>query len=69
MLVAAGPVCEQAILDTFDSIIEDLAWRELIEVLEKIGTKKSLPLLESLIDDKKLKYPVQRALDAVRAGL
>ena len=68
LLIEAGAKIEPAILNSFESISDNSARRDLIEILEKVGTKKCLPLLESLVDDERLERPARQALDAVRSA-
>ena len=62
---------EQAVLDKIDSVSDRSVKRDLVEVLQKVGTEKSVALLESYVNggDSLLKYAAQRALDAVRGRM
>ena len=69
LLLEAGEKAEQPILDSIPSVADSSVSRELIEVLEKAGTAKSIPTLEGYAasSDIGLKFAAQRALDAIRA--
>jgi hypothetical protein len=70
-LISAGPAVEQPILDTFAKIGDSSAKNELLEVLKKVGTEKSVDFLEKLAtsNDFSVKSNAQQALDAIRARL
>lgn len=67
-LVARGSDVEDAVLDAAATAEDQAVRRDLIDVLRQVGTKKSVPLLESLVASGNglLKYAAQRALDAVK---
>lgn len=71
LLIAEGSVVEAAVLDAVAGGQDQAIRRDLLDVLQKVGTKKSVPLLESLVAEGQslLKYSAQRALDAVRGRL
>jgi len=67
ILIAAGPKMEQPILDAFSNFSNNLARRNLLEVLGAVGTQKSVKLLEDLVQNEfLLQYPAQRALKEIR---
>ena len=70
-LIAAGPVVEEPVLESFDSVKDAGVRRDLVEVLQKVGTEKSISMLEGLAtgSDFSMKFPARRALDAIRARL
>ncbi len=70
-LIEAGEAAEDAVLKNMDSLTDDNAKSTLIEVLQKIGTKKSIRPLEQVQNsgNNRLKYAAERALDAIRARL
>ncbi|WP_077024330.1 trypsin-like peptidase domain-containing protein [Fuerstiella marisgermanici] len=70
-LIEAGEPAEEPILDAFDSISDGFAKRELLGVLQKIGTAKCVPLLEKVATGKdfSVRHNAQKALDAVRSRL
>jgi hypothetical protein len=67
-LIARGSDVEDAVLDAAATAEDQAVRRDLIDVLRQVGTKKSVPLLESLVagGNGLLKYAAQRALDAVK---
>lgn len=67
-LIARGSDVEDAVLDAAATAEDQAVRRDLIDVLQQVGTKKSVPLLESLVASGNglLKYAAQRALDAVK---
>ncbi|MCA9065012.1 MAG: trypsin-like peptidase domain-containing protein [Planctomycetaceae bacterium] len=68
-LIQIGPAAEPGILEGFDRITDSWAKKEVIEVLQKIGTKASIPMLETISNSKDflLKSSAAQALDAIRA--
>ena len=70
-LIAIGAPIEQPILENFDKITDGQAKNELLEVLKKVGTEKSVAFLEKLAtsNDFSVKSNAQQALDAIRARL
>ncbi len=66
-LIGIGPAIEDPILKKIDSITDVGARNELIEVLKKVGTKKSIETLEKLAKDGSSNYQATQALDAIRA--
>jgi hypothetical protein len=71
VLIAAGSPAEDAVLTGLESSSDEHVKRELVEVLQKIGTKKSVAKLEAIQSsgNNLLKYSADRALDAIRARL
>lgn len=69
MLIKVGGEVEPYIVSEFAGVDDRSARRELVDILQKIGTEKCLPLLESLVvgTDSSLRSAATRALDAVRA--
>ena len=66
-LITIGPAIEDPILKLIDSVTDVFARNELIEVLKKIGTKKSIDTLEKLAKDGSSRHYATQALDAIRA--
>lgn len=68
-VIEIGSSLEPAVLKLVENVTDDILRRELIEVLQKLGTPKSIPLLEQLAagDNPLCKSSAQRALDAIRA--
>ena len=68
-LISVGPNAEDTVLEQFDQITDSSVKRELLEVLQKIGTSKCERFLEKIATgpDFSLRHNAQRALDAVRA--
>ncbi|MDA1229597.1 MAG: trypsin-like peptidase domain-containing protein [Planctomycetota bacterium] len=68
MLINVGPTIEDPILKQLDSITDLFARNELIEVLKKVGTKKSINVLEKMVKEGGAsRYNATQALDAIRA--
>ncbi len=70
-LIAMGPDIEAAIIEQFPMVADQGIKGELLAVLKKVGTEKSLAFLEGLINsnDFTVKFPAQQALDAIRSRL
>ncbi len=70
-LIAMGPDIEAAIIEQFPMVTDQGIKGELLAVLKKVGTEKSLAFLEGLINsnDFTVKFPAQQALDAIRSRL
>lgn len=66
-LIGIGPAIEDPILKKIDSIDDVGARNELIEVLKKVGTKKSIDKLEEFAKSGSSQYNATQALDAIRA--
>lgn len=66
VLIEAGSKMEQPILDTFDEIRDSFGQQFLIEVLDKIGTKKSESLLKKLASNQRFRFQAERALRSIR---
>lgn len=66
-LIGIGPAIEDPILKKIDSITDVGARNELIEVLKKVGTKKSIDKLEEFAKSGSSQYNATQALDAIRA--
>ena len=69
ILISAGPDLELDVMDSLRRVSETSARQALVEVLEKIGTRKCLSMLESLLDDSHLDRVAQKAIDAVRSRM
>lgn len=70
-LIEVGPSIEDPILKTFSQISDASAKNDLLEILKKVGTEKSVDFLEKLAtsNDFSVKSNAQQALDAIRARL
>ncbi len=70
-LIAIGAPIEEPIMKTFPQISDASARNDLLEVLKKVGTEKSVDFLEKLAtsNDFSVKSNAQQALDAIRARL
>ncbi|MCA9057270.1 MAG: trypsin-like peptidase domain-containing protein, partial [Planctomycetaceae bacterium] len=70
-LIRIGADAEAAVLTGLDTVSDQFARRELLEVLQSIGTEKSIKALEAIRQsgDFLLKSSAERALDAIRARL
>ncbi|MFN9718498.1 MAG: trypsin-like peptidase domain-containing protein [Planctomycetota bacterium] len=70
-LIEMGSETESVILDEFPMVKDSSVKRELLSVLKKIGTSKSVKFLEQLAasDDFSVKLPAEEALNAVRSRL
>ena len=68
-MITIGPAVEDIVLERFEAIKDSSVKRELLEVLQKVGTGKSENFLEKLATgpDFSLRHNAQRALDAVRS--
>jgi hypothetical protein len=68
-IVRIGSSLEPDVLKLVENVKDDSLRRDLIEVLQKIGTTQSIPTLEQLAAGKNIlcKSYAQRALDAIRA--
>ena len=69
VLISVGPAIEDPILKEIDAITDGSAQSELIEVLRKIGTSKSIAKLEQIAKSGSgfAKNSAAQALDAIRA--
>lgn len=69
VLIGLGPVIEEPILKELDSMTDSNAQNELLEVLKKVGTAKSISRLEQFAKSGSgsTKYTATQALDAIRA--
>ena len=70
-LIEVGPPIEEPILKTWPQITDASARNDLLEILRKVGTEKSVDFLEKLAtsNDFSVKSNAQQALDAIRARL
>ncbi len=68
-LISIGPPIEDPILKQIESVTDIFARNELIEVLKKVGTKKSIETLEKLAKDGHARHNATQALDAIRARM
>jgi S1-C subfamily serine protease len=68
-LIELGPAVETIVLQLVEKSNDDSVRDDMLEVLQKIGTAKSIPLLEKLAADNKFIYAfaAKEALDAIRA--
>lgn len=68
-LIKVGSSIEPMILKALDEQTDDQARRSLIEILQAVGTEKSIGPLEVISKGPNfvLKFPAQSALDAIRA--
>ena len=68
-LIELGSPVENIVLQLIEKSTDASVRNEMLEVLKKIGTEKSIPLLEKLaVDDKFIyRYAAKEALDAIRA--
>jgi hypothetical protein len=70
-LIEIGPPIEEPIMKSFPQFTDVSAKNDLLEVLKKVGTEKSVDFLEKLAtsNDFSVKNNAQQALDAIRARL
>jgi len=68
-LIRIGPLIEDPILKQIESVTDIFARNELIEVLKKVGTKKSIETLEKLAKEGHARHNATQALDAIRARM
>ncbi|MFM7039540.1 MAG: trypsin-like peptidase domain-containing protein [Planctomycetaceae bacterium] len=70
-LIELGPAVETLVLQLVEKSTDNSIRSDMIEVLQKIGTEKSIPLLEKLAADDKFiyDYAAKQALDAIRSRL
>ena len=68
-LIAEGESVEEHILAAFDELTDRQVRRDLIEILQKVGTQKSIPMLNDLADgaDFSLQSSAERAIDAINS--
>ncbi|MFM8476939.1 MAG: hypothetical protein ACKOEO_14270, partial [Planctomycetaceae bacterium] len=68
-IIRIGSSLEPDVLKLVETVKDDSLRRDLIEVLQKIGTTQSIPALEQLAAGNNIlcKSYAQRALDAIRA--
>lgn len=68
-LIELGSTVENIVLQLIEKSTEASVRNDMLEVLKKVGTEKSIPLLEKLaVDDKfTYRYAAKEALDAIRA--
>jgi HEAT repeat protein len=68
-LISVGPAIEDPILKHIESVTDIFARNELIEVLKKVGTNKSIETLEKLAKEGHARHNATQALDAIRARM
>ena len=68
-LISIGPAIEDPILKQIESVTDIFARNELIDVLRKVGTKKSIETLEKLAKEGHARHNATQALDAIRARM
>ena len=68
-LISIGPAIEDPILSQIESVSDIFARNELIDVLKKVGTKKSIETLQKLAKEGHARHNATQALDAIRARM
>ncbi|MCA9033978.1 MAG: trypsin-like peptidase domain-containing protein [Planctomycetaceae bacterium] len=68
-LIQCGPAVEEIVIDHFEGTKDTFVKRDLLEVLQKVGTAKCERFLEKIATgpDFSMRHTAQRALDAVRS--